>query len=599
MASAFTQFSRAFYVINGIELLERGAYYSTSAVLTLYMTRGLGLQPAAAGGILALLLFLLYAVPLLAAALSRKFGYKASLVVAFALLAAGYASFFLSSSVALVLVAVLLVGFGAGTFKPIAAALVGETTTEEQRNFAYILYYGAINVGAFVFPLSVGIIGSLHPNDIVFLARTAFVAAVSLVTINLVLSLLVFRNIRDPEKHVNALASLKSLVGIFRDPKFLVLLVIYAGFWFMYATSLSFITQYMADYVQVPLWFNAAIQQSINPLIIILAAPVVGSFTKRIESLALMSVGIALYVLGFVVVGATTLFAPFLVGIAIFSFGELLTQPSFLSYVSKIAPQDRVAVYMSYGFLPIAVGLPLGSSIGGALYQVFGTNAHQPRLFWAVLAAVGLVTIAALLLYNRFLEGAKKRDVAPGPERGRRRGFPVGVALAVVALLLVPALVGAAALTSPAGTAPGAPALSSASVGAGSTVQLADDAQQLACGKDYTTTVTLPANATGNATFTVTWTTPPPSNPAASSTPDTYELHVTPPGGSMAMAPASTKSPLTVTAPAAPGAYSVDVKLDQCGSEAVMVPVLGPAPAGASQRTQGSFTLGGSYQTAG
>lgn len=596
----FRQFSRAFYVINGIELLERGAYYSTSAVLTLYMTAALHLSASAAGGILALLLFLLYAVPLVAAALSDKFGYKASLIVAFALLTGGYAALLTSNGVALVFLAVTLIGFGAGIFKPIAAALVGQTTTDEQRNFAYILYYGAINIGAFVFPLTVGLIGGTHPGDIVFLARTAFIAAVSLAALNILLSFVIFRNINPPQKDVQVFASLKKLGGIFRDPKFLVLLVIYTGFWFMYATSLSFITKYMTDYVAVPGWFNAAIQQSINPLIIIIGAPLVGMFTKRIPSLALMSIGIGLYVVGFVVVGATGLFAPFLLGITIFSVGELLTHPSFLSYVSKIAPPDRMAVYMSYAFIPIAIGLPLGSGIGGVLYDAYGATG-RPKMFWAILAAVGLVSIAALLLYNRFIGVGKQRAIAPGPERGRARGrFPVGVALALVALLLVPAVIGTAAY---ADKADGLLTVSSVPSGtlAGGTaklVKLTDEQQKLACGKEFTKKLTLPAGSTGNATFSVTFATPAPSNAASTTTPDTYELHATPPVGEMVMSPASSKSPLTTTTKAMPGEYTVVVKLTKCGGETLSGP-LGIVPAGSSTRSEGAFTLGGSYQSSG
>ncbi|MFA5862252.1 MAG: MFS transporter [Candidatus Thermoplasmatota archaeon] len=592
------QFSRAFWVINGIELLERGAYYSTSAVLTLYMTTALHLSASAAGGILALLLFLLYAVPLVAAALSDKFGYRASLIVAFALLTSGYFALLSSNGVALVFLAVALIGFGAGIFKPIAAALVGQTTTDDQRNFAYILYYGAINIGAFVFPLTVGIIGGTHPGDIVFLARTAFIAAVALAGINITLSLTIFRNIKQPQRDVQVFAALKKLGGIFRDPKFLVLLVIYTGFWFMYATSLSFITQYMKDYVAAPAWFNAAIQQSINPLIIIMCAPLVGIFTKRIPSLALMSIGIGLYVIGFIVVGSTGLFAPFLVGIAIFSFGELLTHPSFLSYVSKIAPPDRMAVYMSYGFIPIAIGLPLGSGIGGVLYDTFGATGH-PKMFWAILAAVGLVSIAALLIYNQVIARSSTQAVAPrfAPGGTKRGGSMVGLALAVVALLLVPAVIGAAAFSSKSDTLTSSslPALgTTAALGA---VKLTDDTQKLACGKEYTKKVTLPSNASGNATFSVTFTTPGPSNGASSTTPDSYELHITPPSGVMTGSQPATKSPVTTSTPATPGDYTVTVKLAKCGGETLMGP-LGILPAGQTTRSEGSFTLGGSYQTA-
>src|SRR5439155_15249108 len=111
----------------------------------------------------------------------------------------------------------------------------------------------------------------------------------------------------------------------------------------------------------------------------------------------------------------------------------------------------------------------------------------------------------------------RARDVAPGPARGKpaRRGVPVGLVAGALAILLIPAVVGAGIL------APAQQGLTTASVGGTpidtsslANIALADNAQTLACGKDFTTKETLPANATGSATFSVAWKTPAGSSPA-------------------------------------------------------------------------------------
>lgn len=560
-------FSRVFWVINGIELLERGAFYSTSAVLTVYMTGRLGLSAAQTGQVLALLFLLLYAVPLFAAALAEKYGYKGSLYVAFGLLAAGYAAYSFASSFALIILAVTLVGFGAGTFKPLAAALVAQTTQPEERNLAYMIYYGAINVGAFLFPVSIGLVGIAFPDQLPFIA---FSLAAALCAINLVLVLVLFKNLREPQKDKNVFQALKDLRFVFKDPKFLVLLVIYSGFWFMYAMSLTFITQYMTDFNRMPLWFNVALQQAINPLVIIIGAPLIGMFTKKIHSLALMAIGIGIYVVGFVTVGFSASWLLFIGGIVLFSLGEVLTQPSFLSYVSKIAPPDRVSIYMGYGFIPIAVGLTFGVSIGGALYGAFAQEAGRPQMFWAIMSAVGLVTIAALLIYNRTMVVGPAKTIAPGPGREpRKRRGVVGLGLAVLAILLVPALIGAAALA-PSTKSDGAVGGDPLAISSLSTFALPDASGTTKAKETTEQAVTLPANATGTAKFTLKWKDESASGPGQSNAPDKLRLHVTLPNGTMLMSevvanPQGGEGVIELQTPATAGDYIVGVEVVQTG----------------------------------
>jgi dipeptide/tripeptide permease len=626
-------FPRTFWVINSSELLERGAYYSLAAVFPLFVraslvANGMSLADATiyAGNVSAVLFLMLYVVPVLTAPLAERLGYRTSLGIVFTFLAAGYLTASLAATKVgytadaagfhaitfgsaalnptLIWVAVLLIGLGAGLYKPIPAALVAQTSSTENRNFAFSIYYACINVGALVFPTAAGFIAlALLGRD----ASIAFGIAAGLSVVNLAVCLLLFRNLRAPQKDIDLLQGVKRLAEVFKYPAFLVLVIIYTGFWFVYAQSQTSIQQYMTDFNRMPSWFNALFQQSLNPLVIVVATPLMGGILGRFKSLPLIIGGIATYALGFFIVGysgnlpipAYMGAALFLLGIVVFSLGELAAHPSYLAYVTKIAPPGKESVFLGYSFIPIGVGYYTGAKFGARIYAQVALNDGRPELFWGIMASVGILTAAAFFLYNHFLN-RPSRDVAPGPSEKRSAfgGAARPVIAVLVALLLVPSVIGAALLMNPGGSQPlGASSLGGVANGALSTVKLADDAQTLACGKTYTKTETLDAGATGNATFTVTFTTPPPSSPAATQTPDSYELHVTPPKGDMAMAPASSKSPLAVSAPAMPGDYKVEVVLKTCGAEQVVVPLIG-APAQSTPHTQGSFTLGGSYQKA-
>src|SRR5207302_5265141 len=130
--SALPKFPKTFWVVNGIELLERGAFYSLSAVFTVFMLatfRATMVERDAtslAGTLGALLFLLLYIVPVVGAPFTEKFGYRASLGVVFALLAAGYVTSFVATGFPLILTSIILIGVGAGIFKPIPASIVSQ-----------------------------------------------------------------------------------------------------------------------------------------------------------------------------------------------------------------------------------------------------------------------------------------------------------------------------------------------------------------------------------------------------------------------------------------------------------------------------------------
>jgi hypothetical protein len=97
-----------------------------------------------------------------------------------------------------------------------------------------------------------------------------------------------------------------------------------------------------------------------------------------------------------------------ILGIFIFSIGEMTCHPKYYSYIGLVAPQDKKAVYMGYAFLYGVIGSLVGSNVGGEMYHSFliplvGQTgvATQLRTFWLVFAALGVVTMFLLIIYNK------------------------------------------------------------------------------------------------------------------------------------------------------------------------------------------------------
>ena len=124
----------------------------------------------------------------------------------------------------------------------------------------------------------------------------------------------------------------------------------------------------------------------------------------------------------------------FVLGIAVFSIGEMTAHPKYYSFVGLVAPQDRKAVYMGYAFLYGVFGSLLGSSIGAYLYTdimkpAIGTAdaAAVTRNFWLMFAALDVLAAVGLILFARAF-------TADTPDTNRRARL---VMLAVYALIFL------------------------------------------------------------------------------------------------------------------------------------------------------------------
>ncbi len=202
--------------------------------------------------------------------------------------------------------------------------------------------------------------------------------------------------------------------------RFLLLIFIYSGFWVMYFQMFDSVLWYVKAYVDsTPL--NAMVNQVlamvgihinwyfdvehvtvINALTIIVLQLFITKLVKHRKALPTMISGILFGTIGMALLAVSTGIWVFLIGIIVFSIGEMTAHPKFISYVGQTAPKEKVAMYMGYLFLYGVIGSSIGGVLGANLYVHFVDHLHQPRLLWIIFAMIGAATIVGLALYNRF-----------------------------------------------------------------------------------------------------------------------------------------------------------------------------------------------------
>jgi proton-dependent oligopeptide transporter, POT family len=147
---------KGLFILFASEMWERFGFYTTLAVMTLYLQRGgFGWSKTQATNLWSNYLLFVYATPLIGGWLADKFlGYRRSVLIGGFFFIAGYTMLGLGS-IATFYVALALIFVGNGFFKPNISTMVGNLypSNSPLKDSAYSIFYMGINVGALLAPL--------------------------------------------------------------------------------------------------------------------------------------------------------------------------------------------------------------------------------------------------------------------------------------------------------------------------------------------------------------------------------------------------------------------------------------------------------------
>jgi dipeptide/tripeptide permease len=443
-------YSPTFWTANVMELFERAAYYGMNSILAGYLTLsvvegGLGFSTQSVGFLQGIVYACTYVVPILGGALAERYGYRRMLLVAFSLLATGYFAAGQMSTYALVFLALLVMATGSGLFKPIISGTIARTTDERTSAFGFGIYYWMINLGAFLAPLVVSWLRGFSWTY-VFVASAAYCALMLLPTA------FVYREPQRPESTKTLREVLAGAAEVLGDARFMLMVVVYSGFWILYFQNFGSVLWYLRDVVDkapvsaaitsllhgigLPVTFRFDIEHVtvINAGTIVLLQVLVSRLAATRTALPTMITGMLMGAVGFAVLAISANPWVFIAGIVIFSLGEMTAHPKYYSFIGLVAPPDRKAVYMGYAFLYGVFGSLLGSNVGSFMYArmiepVLGTAAvaERARVFWLIFAVLDVCAAAALVLFFR-----KFGEDTPATRRSAARAMRLVYALIIL-----------------------------------------------------------------------------------------------------------------------------------------------------------------------
>ena len=399
-AQLYRKFPKVYWIVLSFELLERGAYYSMMPILVVHFYYNVGLSMEFC---LILTIFMYpfqYAMPILTSALAEKVGYKRQMIFGFVSLTIAYLFLSIAFNYVTAILAMMMIGFGIGCYKPLISSTIAKSTEQKDRNVAYSVYYWIVNFAATIFALTWGLLMLFK-----ILPNSAFAWIFRISAIYFVINIFIARFAFTEVPRSGAVRTLKdvghNIVTAFKDKKFVMMMLLIAGFWALYSTTLAPFILIMYGYRFIPIWIPVILLGVINPGTIILLGGPLSKYAEKIESIKLLMGGVFIYLIGLALITFFLDTLPVVIlGMVIYSIGEFMVAPGYLSFVSKLAPKEKVSAYIGCNFLASFTGIFGGALIFGLLAGWIGIDMARPHFFYGLLMGFGLLILAMFMIYN-------------------------------------------------------------------------------------------------------------------------------------------------------------------------------------------------------
>ncbi len=409
------KFSRAYWVANGVELLERAAWYGVFVVITLYLSRVLSysdLEAAVTSGILTAGLYLL---PTFSGAIADKMGFRGALMLAFSLLTIGYASMWvlptmlqsaglveygvfapdnpLADSVGEIIVfhglegswqkwlfipVMLIIMVGGSFIKSVITATVARETTAVNRARGYSVFYAMVNIGAFSGKTIVKPLRDAMGNE-GLIVLNLFAASMTLLALILVA---IFYRSQETEGQGKTMSEIwAALIAVLKRTRLVILILINTGFWMvqhqLYASMPKYILRMVGEGAS-PSWYA-----NVNPAVVVLSVGLVTQMMRNRTALTSMTVGMFIMPIsalcmaagnivgGEAILGLHPIAFWMVVGIVFQGLAESFISPRYLEYFSLQAPEGEEGLYLGFAHLHSFVSAILGFTLSGVLLNSF------------------------------------------------------------------------------------------------------------------------------------------------------------------------------------------------------------------------------------
>src|SRR5690242_543779 len=403
-------FEPAFWVANISEIFERLSYYGAFSSLANYLHESLSIPTEQTGSLAGLFGGMVWFLAILGGAVADRLGFRRALSLAYLILACAY--FLLGSLgatwMAPVRTAVPLLGLlafvlilpalGISMVKPCVVGTTARASRENVRSIGYSIYYTLVNIGGAAGPY---IASWAHRH--LGVENVFRIAALSVFL--MFFAVLIF--FREPKRTGDAppprvSQTLKNFLTVLGNPKFMLFLLIFTGYWIVFWQQYITLPGYIHGYISA----GADVELILitDGLSVICLTVLINYLIRKLPAFQCVILGTLITSLSWLILAFQPTVLGAVVSIFVLALGEMIQAPRYYEYISRLAPPGQQGTYMGFAFLPIGIGSLIGGWFGGRVMHHFGEVAHQPQRVWWVISAVGVLTALLLWIYDRIVK---------------------------------------------------------------------------------------------------------------------------------------------------------------------------------------------------
>ena len=400
-------FAPAFWVANVTELFERLSYYAVFASLANYLHESLAFPAAQASSLTGIFGGAVWFLAVFGGALADRLGFRRALSLAYLILSSAY---FLLGSIGapwlapvraavplagLVGFILLLPALGTALVKPSVVGTTARASSENVRSLGYSIYYTLVNIGGAAGPSLASVV---HKH---LRVESVFRLAALSVLLMFFAVLLFFREPRRVDVgHAPSLASvLGNLRTVLANPKFLLFLLIFSGYWMVFWQQFIVLPLYLHGYVNPKA--DVELILATDPATVIVLQVAASLLMRKIPAFRTITLGTLISSAAWLILAWRPAVWTAVASLVVVALGEITQSPRYYEYISRLAPPEQQGTYMGFAFLPIGIGSLAGGWLGGRLIHHFGEVAHRPERMWWVISGIGTLTALMLWLYDR------------------------------------------------------------------------------------------------------------------------------------------------------------------------------------------------------
>lgn len=402
-----TGFERPFWVANITELFERLSYYAAFASLARYLHEVLKFPVQQASSLTGLFGGLVWFLAAFGGTVADRLGFRRALSLAYLILSCSY--FLLGSLGAtwlapvrdhmpllvLVVLVLALPALGIALVKPAVVGTTARASKENVRSIGYSIYYTLVNIGGAAGPY---VASWVHRNMSV--ENVFRVAAVSVFAMFFAVLFFFREPRRSGESQTASLGqAAKNFGTVLSNPRFMLFLLIFSGYWIVYWQEFIILPLYVHDYINPNT--DTEIMLITGPLLVIALTMVLNLAMQRVAPFRAITLGTLVSAVAWVLLVIHPSVFMAYATLAVVAIGEIIQSPRYYEYISRLAPPGQQGTYMGFAFLPIGIGAFVGGPFGGALIHYFGEVKHHPEKIWWAVMGVGLLTALLLWIYDR------------------------------------------------------------------------------------------------------------------------------------------------------------------------------------------------------